>query len=310
MIVPPDARGTRWRSVVAWSLGLMLLAAAIVAVVRQSDAVTAAWRALDHQRWAVVPLVFLPVVCLSLASLSFLVLTRRFGHVGVREMFALLGAAWLLNYLPLKPGVAGRVAYHAAVNGISFKHCIVVVVQTVVVGVSCFAAQFGLALGLATLWPSSSELSRAGVLVSPMIVAAAGVLALRGSTRWPHAWRYAASFIFRYLDSLVWGVRYALVLHLAGGTPSVAGCAAIASVSQSSALVPIGGNAIGLREWAVGLTTDALGEEFLRGGMTLAQGLSAELLNRAGEIAASIPVGVACVLWVARRLKTHRTHAA
>jgi hypothetical protein len=287
-------------------MGLALLAAAVGAVWKQSDALAQAWRSLEAQRWAILPLLALPVVCLALASLSFLVLTRRFGRVGVGEMFALLGAAWLLNYLPLKPGVAGRVAYHAAVNKISVQQCLLVVLQTIGVGLACFAMQFALALTLAALAPASGEVFRLGVLVAPAALAAVAWVALRGSTRAPHAWRYAASFLFRYCDSLVWGLRYALVLHLAGGTPSVAGCAAIASVSQSSALIPIGGNAIGLREWAVGFTTDALGEAFLRGGMSLSQGLAAELLNRAGEVAASIPVGLACAWWVARRLKAHR----
>lgn len=305
MIVAGAGR-SRWVSAAVWTLGLALLVAACVAAWNQSAAVAQAWDALRAQRWAVVPLVALPVVCLGFASLSFLVLTRRFGHVGVGEMFALLGAAWLLNYLPLKPGVAGRVAYHAAVNRISLQQCFVVVLQTVCVGLACFGIQFALALLLAVFAPAGSELLRACVLVAPVAVAAAVGLALRGSPSRPHAWRYAASFVFRYIDSLVWGLRYALVLHLAGGSPSVAGCAAIASVSQSSALVPIGGNAIGLREWAVGLTTDALGDGFLRGGMSLSQGLTAELLNRAGEVAASIPVGLACAWWVAKKLKAHR----
>ncbi len=305
MIVAGAGR-SRWVSAAVWTLGLALLVAAFVAAWNQSASLAQAWDALRAQRWAVVPLIAFPVVCLGFASLSFLVLTRRFGRVGAGEMFALLGAAWLLNYLPLKPGVAGRVAYHAAVNKISLQQCLVVVLQTVCVGLACFGIQFSLALLLAVFAPASSEVLRACVLVAPVAVAALACLALRGSPSRPHAWRYAASFVFRYIDSLVWGLRYALVLHLAGGSPGVAGCAAIASVSQSSAPVPIGGNAIGLREWAVGLTTDALGEGFLRGGMSLSQGLTAELLNRAGEVAASVPVGLACAWWVARKLKAHR----
>jgi len=305
-VIIPGLRRSRWVSVAAWTLGFALLVAACIAVGRQSGSLLEAWRAIESHRWAVVPLIALPVVCLSLASLSFLVLTRRFGSVGVVEMVALLGVAWLLNYLPLKPGVAGRIAYHAAVNKISVQQSILVVLQTIAVGLACFGIQFALSLALAVLTPASSEVFRGCVLLAPVGCAAIAWAVLSRWERSPHAWRYAASFLFRYLDSLVWGLRYALVLHLAGGTPSVAGCAAIASVSQSAALIPIGGNAIGLREWAVGLTTDALGEGFLRGGMSLSQGLAAELLNRAGEIAASIPVGLACAWWVAKRLKAHR----
>lgn len=305
MIVPGVER-SRWISAAAWTLGVVLLVAACVAVGKQSGSLVDAWRAIETRRWAMVPLIVLPVVCLSFASLSFLVLTRRFGRVGAGEMFAVLGAAWLLNYLPLKPGVAGRVAYHAAVNQISVQHSIVVVLQTICVGAACFGIQFALAIALAVLAPTGGEGVRVCVLCSPALLAIGAWIGLRRSERTPHAWRYAAAFAFRYLDSLVWGLRYALVLHLAGGTPSAAGCAAIASVSQTAALIPIGGNAIGLREWAVGITTETLGEGFLRGGMSLSQGLTAELLNRAGEVAASVPVGLACAWWVARRLKAHR----
>lgn len=305
MIVSGKGR-SRWVSAAAWTCGLALLVAACLAVGRQSGVLAEAWQAVEARRWAVLPLIALPVVCLAFASLSFLVLTRRFGHVGAREMFALLGAAWLLNYLPLKPGVAGRVAYHATVNRITVQQSLVVVLQTIAIGLACFAVQFALAVGLASSAPGSGEFLRVSVLCAPVGCAAIAWASLRRSPITPHAWRYAAAFLFRYVDSLVWGVRYGLVLHLAGGSPSVAGCAAVASVSQSSSLVPIGGNAIGLREWAVGLTADALGDGFLRGGMSLSQGLTAELLNRSGEIVASVPVGVACVWWVARRLKSQR----
>lgn len=298
---------SRWLSGAMWALGAALLVAAVIAVRNQSDALMKAWDAIGAQRWAIVPLLALPVVGLALASLSFLVLTRRFGRVGVGEMFALLGMAWLLNYLPLKPGVAGRVAYHAAVNKIHVRASLVVVIETAIVGLACFALQFGLAWALAAWSPASGELFRACVLLAPAGVAGLLAAMLRRWPRTPHTWRYAASFLFRYLDCLVWGLRYALVLHLAGGTPSVTGCAALASVSQSAGLVPMGGNAIGLREWAVGVTTDALGEEFLRGGMSLAQGLTAELLNRAGEVVISIPIGLACAWWVARRVRAARS---
>ncbi|MFN9968869.1 MAG: hypothetical protein ACK58T_03130, partial [Phycisphaerae bacterium] len=185
-----------------------MLVAACIAVGRQSGSLLEAWRAIESHRWAVVPLIALPVVCLSLASLSFLVLTRRFGSVGVVEMVALLGVAWLLNYLPLKPGVAGRIAYHAAVNKISVQQSILVVVQTIAVGLACFGIQFALSLALAVLTPASSEVFRGCVLLAPVGCAAIAWAVLSRWERSPHAWRYAASVLFRYLDSLVWGLRY------------------------------------------------------------------------------------------------------
>ncbi len=55
---------------------------------------------------------------LLLTGLLFTVLISRYGNVGRVEMQALIATATLLNFLPLRPGLFGRIAYHRTFNAI------------------------------------------------------------------------------------------------------------------------------------------------------------------------------------------------
>lgn len=285
-------------------VGAGLFALAVYAAwVGSSDGMRAFARAAERPR-ELAALIVLPLVCLGLASMSFWMLTLRFGRVGGFEMFALLGGAWLLNYLPLKPGVAGRVAYHKHVNEIDFRWSLVVVIQSIVVGLACFGIQVTLAsIAAERAW---SEWGRAALIASPLPLALLG-LALPRSGKLEHGWRYSAAFAFRYADSLVWSVRYWLLFSVAGRPVGVGTASAIAGISQSASLIPIAGNGLGVREWMVGLAARSLPEWYGKPGeMPIAFGVSAELLNRACEVVVAVPVGLLSLWWLTRRLGRSR----
>ncbi|MFO0860469.1 MAG: hypothetical protein U0570_07925 [Phycisphaerales bacterium] len=280
-------------------VALALFGGAIASALRGSREGFDAFARAREQPALLAALVVLPLVCLTLASMSIWVLTRRFGPVGPGEMLAILGAAWLLNYLPMKPGVAGRVAYQKSVHGIDVRWSVVVVVQSIVVGATCFAAQVLLSSLVAEKpW---SEGVRAVAIASPVLAGVLLMLAPRsGATA--HLWRYGAAFAFRYLDSLVWAVRYWILLRLAGQPQGVATSSAIAGISQSATLIPIAGNGLGVREWMVGLAASSLPAWYGKGpSLPLAYGVSAELLNRVCEVVVAVPVGVFCLLWLLKR---------
>lgn len=286
-------------------VGAALFALAIYAAwIGSSDGMKAFSRATEHPG-TLAALVLLPLVCLTFASLSFWVLTLRFGRVGCGEMLALLGGAWLLNYLPLKPGVAGRVAYHKHVNGIDFRWSLVVVIQSIVVGIVCFVTQVVFAsIAAERAW---SEWGRAAFIASPLVVAILG-LALPRKGMTAHGWRYSAAFAFRYADSLVWSLRYWLLFSVAGRPQGVSTTSAIAGISQSASLIPIAGNGLGVREWMVGLAARSLPEWYGKDtSMPVAFGVSAELLNRACEVVVAVPVGLLSLWWLARRYGRVRT---
>jgi hypothetical protein len=294
------------RRVAIW-LGILTFLGAIGAALLQAGELGSVFGAVAAHPAELGLLFVLPVVCLSLAASSFWVLMTRFGRVGLPEMFALLGAAWLLNYLPLKPGVAGRVAYHKAVNEIGVRQSVVVVAQTVAIGAACFVIQFIIAV-VATR-SGASERWVAAALGAPLAVAGlcAGALPRKGALQ--HAWRYAASFSIRYADSLVWALRYGILFDLAGRPMGIGGSAVLASVSQSASLLPLAGNGLGVREWAVGLAAHWMpGWSMTPADLAIpvAFGISTELVNRVAEATVAVPVGLMSIGWLARRVRQAR----
>lgn len=294
-----------WARLLLSSAGVALLAGAVFFAIRSSA--IDVFRSAAEKPWAVAALIALPLACLGLASASFRVLTLRFGSVGRFEMFALLGAAWLLNFLPLKPGVAGRLAYHKVVNKIDFRCSVLVVVQSIVVGLACFVTQVGAAL-LSEAVASrlgAGEWLRGLLIFAPLPAAAVCAFTFPRTGRFSPCWRYSAAFAFRYADSLVWAVRYWLLFWIAGRNVGVSGASAIAGVSQSASLVPIAGNGLGVREWLVGFSARVLPKWFGDGSdVPLAFGVSTELVNRACEVVVAIPVGLLCVWWLAGRRRS------
>ncbi|MBX3388955.1 MAG: hypothetical protein KF691_05820 [Phycisphaeraceae bacterium] len=282
-----------------FAIGACLFGVAIAAALRGNAAGLRAFARAAERPVELALLVLLPLVCLTLASLSFWVLTLRFGRVTCVEMLALLGGAWLLNYLPLKPGVAGRVAYHKSVNRIDVRWSLVVVVQSIVVGLCCFVLQATLAsIAAERNW---SEPGKVGLIASPLAAALLGLLIPRRGAL-TNGWRYSAAFAFRYADSLVWAVRYWLLFGVAGQPQGASTSAAIASVSQSASLIPIAGNGLGVREWMVGLAAQSLPVWYGKdSAVPLAFGVSAELLNRACEVVVALPVGLLSLWWLTRR---------
>src|SRR5512145_2699255 len=92
---------------------------AAVAVARQRGALEAAMAAVAHPRPAVLALLLAAVAAnLALSATCLRVLIARFGRVGTLEMQAVVATATLLNFLPLRPGLLGRVAWHRARSGI------------------------------------------------------------------------------------------------------------------------------------------------------------------------------------------------
>ena len=66
--------------------------------------------------------------------------------------------------------------------------------------------------------------------------------------------------------------------------------------------VPLVGNGLGLREWAVALMRSSL-PAWYGAGAASAAGLTADLLNRTAELGVAIPVGLVCAAFVTRRIR-------
>ncbi|MEQ8850391.1 MAG: hypothetical protein RIB32_01255 [Phycisphaerales bacterium] len=295
---PGSAPKPRVRAVVGFALSVALIGAALFAVWSSrsqiEQALTAVW---PVPAWLVLVLLLVPTLSWLASAGALWALTRRFGHVTPAEMIALVGSAWLLNYLPLKPGLVGRLAYHKRVNGISIRNSARVLIESVVM--TAVAGGVVLGVGVCAQAGLISQTVEIALVAAPLAMLGVACVVRPPGTR--GGWLILA-MLFRYVDMLVWIARYWAIFHALDRPIGLDDCVLIASASQLAIIVPITGNGLGVREWAVGLTAAAVG-----GDLEIA--LAADLVNRAAEVLVAIPIGLACARDVATRYRAHRTRA-
>lgn len=321
--VQPADKRRRAVSIGLFVLGMLLLIAAVWTILANAGQFRAAWAsAREAPAWAIALLIGGPAVNIVLTGWSFAILTRRRGRVGDGEMIGLIWVASVLNQLPLRPGMFGRIAYHRAVNGIAVRTSVRVIVEMF----ACAVAANGLLL--ATLLIATA----AGLGGYGLMVLVGGVMAALVSTAgmaravWSdgsgsggawlaHAWRYPAVLAVRLADMAVWGARYALVFWIIGVPIDARGGAALACAGQAAMMAPV---PMGLREWVIGATSAWLPPEFVderrlmrgfepadRGEAGLiaraTPGLLADVVNRSAELTVGIPGAVLAAVWLGRR---------
>jgi hypothetical protein len=294
----------RWVGWAGFVLGVLLLGGAVAVVFSDpSRFVDLFERLRGAPVWAVVFLFASPLLNWLLVSACLWMLLRRHGRVGLGEMNALVGSAWLLNHLPMRPGLIGRVGYHKIVNGIRVRDAVESTLWSL--GLAGVAGAMG--LSLAFLVPGGSGAgAMAVVLAGPVVVVgftAAGVWALRSRSAGVAraAWMLGALAV-RYADMAVWAARYAVVFWVMGAELTPVQIVMVTAVSQFAQLVPIAGGGMGLREWLVGLTAGSLAQAF-------DAALAGDLVNRAAETLLVVPVGLISGAAVARRLARFRAGA-
>ncbi len=296
----PGANGASGRSrrILGAVVGLMLLGAAVWALVSQRAVLDSATEAIKTAS----PALILAALCLPLlswlaTSLTFWLLSQRYAAVPATDMIMLIGAAWLLNHLPFRPGMVGRVAFHKKFHGMAIGDA----VRVMITAMMLTGCSLGLLLVVA-IAVSRIDSTPAHVLAlsTPTLGAAAGAAVARLAGR--GYWRELAALSLRSLDILSWVARYAIVFVLVGRPLSVDHVVAITAVCQVAMLVPITGNGLGLREWVVGLTLAAVSAPGVR-DEAAAIGLAADLVNRAAETVLAVPVGLLCSYMLARAVR-------
>lgn len=293
----------RWRGVVIFSIGAILVVAAIVAVARQGSGIAGIVGAVRNSpAWLVVFLAALPFLNWLSSAASFHVLTSRYGRVGAVEMGAVIGSSWLLNYLPLRPGLIGRVAYHKKVNNIPIAASVQVFAFSI--GLSTVAIVVMLASLFLLNWQTSATGRTWPAWIAMSVPAfAGGVASAWLRARSSPSWRFVAGGALKFADLIVWAARYWACFSIVGVDLTPTQCAGVAAVTQLVLLIPLAGNGLGLREWAVGLVASSLPAWFAGGAVapTRVDGLSADLVNRGAEVVAALLVGVWGTIVVARR---------
>lgn len=283
----------RWIRIAGFLAGLCLLGGAIwTAAAMQNDLARTARALSGAPRGVVALLLLLPLANYVITALVFLFLTRRSGRVGAGEMFALIGAGWLLNYVPLGSGLAGRVAYHKAFNGIRVRDSARAAVESIVLGLLAAATLFALVV-------VPRHLGQAGAWV---VYGAALVLFVIFRLVPRDGGVYAGVYLLKLLDAQLWAFRYGLLFEVSGRVLDGDQAVLLATISQLATMIPFVGNGLGIREWLIGLASAGLPVAAAAAPITLASGLSVELFNRIIELFAALVVGVPAWIWLSRRI--------
>ena len=296
---PPDAASAdltatearAWRRRVGWIIAALLLAGVVFALVRERGTVAAAF---DHladlptsQLLGGIGILVASVLAnLVLTGFLFSLLMSRYGRVGLLEMQAVMAASSLINYVPLRPGLVGRAAYHKTRNDIP-------VINTVKTVFQAAALSVGVSAVIAILIVLANLLARP---LWPFVLLPLPPLVLAGWL-WPTSRIFTLAALLRYIEVLVVALRYWAVFDLIGSPIGLDTALALACVNVVSTMVPLVSNGLGLREWAIGLTGHWLADR------EIALGLTADLVNRGAEIIVICTVGGLAIWWLWRHGK-------
>lgn len=321
LIQPDEARPARTRPVVGLAVAALLLAAAVWTLARDREQLASTWEFVGTGPWWMLTLwLLLPGANWVFSSRLAWALLRPQPLIDPdeaadqptltkSETYEVIGAAWLANLLPLRAGLVSRAFYHKAANRIPVGTTVRSVLASMVLGLVGSLLLGAISGGL--LWARLSPLPTLVALAVPypvlLLIGAASPVGDRGSI-WTGGfgrWRLWDALAARYADIVCWMARYWVVFALVGAPISIAHAAVFAAVSQIVMLVPMPGNAIGLREWVIALIGPLLptwlGDD--QGQLTQQVCLAADLTNRAAEVLMTIVVGSACGGLVTQRLR-------
>ena len=286
-----QSRGRRWfyLKLTATIVGVLMLAGAIVLVVMQHDRIATALEAMSHPSpGMIVLLVATMLASLFITGLQFQLLLARY-QVPAIEMQGLIAGSALLNFLPLKAGLLGRIAYHQVVHAIRPMETARAMILARVAGL--------VAIGLTAGTLFFRDLMEGGDLWAWALIpaAVAGWLTLIRLTR-----TAGLVLLLKYLDLLLMAVRYRCAFMLMNEPVGFDVCMALASIGMLAGAIPFFTGGLGLREWLVGWLTTML----VALPAALELGLLADLINRAVELIVLLPVGGLAILLLRPRFKS------
>ena len=263
--------------------GLLALAAAWV-LWRHEAVLGEALQALrTPPAWAVAALPLSVLASIAVGGVLLKRLLHRHGDLPMGELMALNAAATLFNLLPLKPGLAGRIAWQRRHHGVAVASSLQASVALLLLSAAVVAFAIGaLLLARVAAVPAVAGLVVLGVLL--LALRRHGRLGLLAELLW-----------WRLLDLGAWALRIAAAFAAIGAPVDADAAIALACVAMAAGAVPVVGSAIGVREWVVALLAPALA------GVPWETALAAELLGRAVEVAVLLPAGLGASWWLAQR---------
>lgn len=283
----PGRSGPRWYllRLAAMLISLLMLAGAVVLIVNQRERLEPALQAMSHPGIeTILILVTSMLIGLVLTGLQFQLLMARHGIPAI-EMQGLIAASALLNFLPMKAGLLGRIAYHQVSHGVHPMETAKVMILARVAGL----AIIGLTAGSLFLHDWSTGPLWAWALIPAMIP---GWLVMLAATR-----TAGLVMLLKYMDLVLMAIRYRCAFHMMDQTIGFDICLALAAIGMLAGAIPFLSGGLGLREWLVGWLATIL--VMLPASLEL--GILADLINRATELVVVLPVGGVALLWLRPR---------
>ncbi len=275
--------------------GILLCAAGVYFVSNPSELGSFRDQILQAPLWAIVLVLLGPVLNWIFVSQCLWALNRRHGEIDRLEMLALVGSAWLLNHLPMRPGLVGRIGYHAKVNQIRVRDSVEASVWSLVHAIIANA----IGLGLALLISPGVGIAQIALILSIPIFALI-IAAMLAETKSDQLGLMIRGLMWRYADLLVWMLRYAAAFAMLGVEITPVQIVLITAVSQAAQVIPITGGGIGFREWGVGLAATMYKGTAV---IDMRTAIGADLINRVAETIIVVPLGLWCTAIVTRRFR-------
>lgn len=269
--------------IAAFAAGSTLFGLALLALWRHRETLDAALAALrSPPAWAAAAMPLSVLASIAIGGVLLKRLLHRHPELPSGELVALNAAATLFNLLPLKPGLAARIAWQRWHHGVGVATSL----QASVALVLLSAAAVGIAVGAMLLARAAAVPGAAG------LVAVSSLLLLLC----PHG-RFgplAELLWWRLLDLGAWAVRIAAAFAAIAAPIDADAAIALACAAMAVGAVPVVGSTLGVREWAIAALAPLLA------GISWESALAAELLGRAVEAVVLLPAGLGASWWLWR----------
>jgi uncharacterized membrane protein YbhN (UPF0104 family) len=276
---PTLSTPARWAlRITAFVLGAALTVAAVMYAAQG-----VAWEQLaDARPWQVAAIAAGVVVNLLLTGLLWWLVTRSFDAdppVPLGRMTVLIAACELLNYLPLRAGMFGRAAYLKTKHKVPVRQSVVMVFATMGLTLVVFAVVVTALLAAGEVWQwllaagAVALLSVASLWLTPLL--------LRRPVFAAWAWP-----LVRVADLLTASARLWVALGVVGESVSFAHAVIAAAAGLLVRPISITPNALGIREWFVGVVAGEIAVDGYQ------PAVAAALIDRAVEVVIMTVIGL------------------
>lgn len=286
-----DDREKSWLRRAGMVISLLLILAAVG---------VAAWKVdlsviLHAKPWQAAVMIGAVLVNLLAGGALFWVVTLSFDanpRCGLWRMTSLVSASALINYLPMRPGIAGRAAFMKLQHNLPIHQSMIVLAIVMIAGVLVVGGAGAVCLALRDHGGLAMAFILAGLLVVSMVgseMAAAFVLRrpMKAAWSWP---------LLRAVDLLAASARMWIAFAIVGHPVPAWVAVVTAAGGMLAVMVGLLPNGLGMKEWMVAGLASLTGAS----SDAATAGLAAALVDRAFEAVVVLPMGLICMRSLAR----------